>query len=542
MKHRCQRLWLVVAVAALVLTVTALALVAAAAVAPTATIQGRVVDANGPVAGATVRIQATTNQTLSALDGTFTLGGLADGVTVTVSAWKQLYYCAKAEGVSPPASGITLTLRLYQTNDNPAYPWIPPSGDNSCASCKPVVTQIWLDNDLHARSGTNPRFFSLYNGTDVSGTAAISPGFKLDFPGTAGNCATCHAPGAAVDAPFTTDMNLLTGVDRQFGIHCDFCHKVAGVYLNPATGLPYPNAPGVLSMDVRRPFPASERYQLFFGTFDDDNVPQEDTYLPAIARSQWCAPCHQFSFWGTPIYQSFAEWLASPYPQLGVECQTCHMPPDGVTTNVAPGTGGVDRDPMTIHAHTMPGAASQALLQNTVAMTLTARQLAGSVQVSVTLVNVGAGHDVPTDHPGRHMILSVQASGPQGQPLAQSSGSTVPVWGGAQAGHPGKAFAKVLRDAASGAAPVVSYWKQTSIVSDNRLPASGRDTSLYTFTAPASGGVVMVRAELRFRRLFQQEQEARGWDMPDVVMEEAEVMVPVDPTWHTYLPLALQQQ
>ena len=165
------------------------------------------------------------------------------------------YYCAKVEGVIPPASSLSLTLRLYQTNDNPDYEWIPPTGSNSCYSCKPGVTQIWLDNDAHARSGNNPRFFSLYNGTDITGTSVITPGYKLDFPGTAGNCATCHAPGAAVNAPFTTDMNLLSGIDRDFGVHCDFCHKVADVYLNPATGLPYPNAPGVISMDIRRPFP-----------------------------------------------------------------------------------------------------------------------------------------------------------------------------------------------------------------------------------------------------------------------------------------------
>ena len=94
-----------------------------------------------------------------------------------------------------------------------------------------------------------------------------------------------------------------------------------GVYLDPTTGLPYDNVPGVISTGPRRPFPESERYQLFFGTFDDDNVPEEDTYLPLIEKSQFCAPCHQFSFWGTPIYQSFKEWLESPFPEnRGVDC------------------------------------------------------------------------------------------------------------------------------------------------------------------------------------------------------------------------------
>ncbi len=543
-----RRKWLVCVSIALTIFGVTLALYAASArpavsasgLSP-GNIEGMVVDEGGnPVAGATVRIQATVNSTLSGPDGGFTLDGLAEGNPVTISAWKEAYYCAKAEGVTPPASGITLTLRLYQTNDNPDYEWIPPTGANSCYSCKPGVTDIWLNNDLHARSGTNPRFFSLYNGTDITGTTVISPGYKLDFPGTAGNCATCHAPGAAVDAPFTTEMNLLAGTDREFGVHCDFCHKVADVYLNPATGLPYPNAPGVLSLDVRRPFPASPRYQLFFGTFDDDNVPEEDTYLPLIAKSQWCAACHQFSFWGTPIYQSYQEWLESPYPQLGVECQTCHMPSDGIMTNVAPGMGGVERDPLTIHAHTMPGAASETLLQNTVSMSVTTQTVGNTVVVTVTLTNTGAGHHVPTDHPGRHLILTVAAMDGGGQPLFQLQGGIVPQWGGAQAGLPGKAFAKVLRDAITGEYPVVSYWKQTLIVSDNRLPAFGRDISVYRFAAPPGGGPVTVDVALLFRRVFRAEIDARGWDAPDILMETAHNDLSAQPWWVCYLPLVTQ--
>jgi len=529
--------WLVCASLVSAVIGTALIFISVRAL-PAAVVSGSVVDEQGlPVAGATVRIQAGANSTLSAADGTFTLTGLTEGVPVTVSAWKGKYYCAKVEGVIPPASSVTLTLRLYQTNDNPSYEWIPPTGSNSCYSCKPGVTQIWLDNDAHARSGSNPRFFSLYNGTDITGTNVITPGYKSDFPGTAGNCATCHAPGAAVNAPFATDMNLLSGIDRDFGVHCDFCHKVAGVYLNPATGLPYPNAPGVISMDIRRPFPESPRYQLFFGTFDDDNVPLEDTNLPLIKKSQWCATCHQFSFWGTPIYQSFREWAESPYPQLGIECQTCHMPPDGVMTNVAPGMGGVERDPLTIHAHSMPGAGSQVLLENTIAMSVTAQTIENTLVVSVTLENVGAGHHVPTDHPGRQMILTIGASDEGGLPLTQSGGSTVPAWGGAQSGLPGKAYAKVLRDALTGEYPVVSYWKQTFIASDNRIPAKGEDRSVYTFSAPLEGGKVTLKVNLFFRRIFQDEMDRRSWNVPDIVMEGYQTVVPTGSRWLYFLPV-----
>lgn len=508
---------------------------------PQADISGVVVDeAGAPVAGATVRIQTTTNSTTSHLDGSFTLQGLSEGVPVTVSAWKDLYYCAKVEGVLPPASPVTLTLRLYQTNDNPAYVWEPPTGAISCYSCKVGVTQIWLDNDAHGRSGSNPRFLSLYNATDITGTAIITPGYQLDFPGTAGNCATCHAAGAALDAPFTTNMNTLPELDQNFGIHCDFCHKVADVYLNPSNGLPYNNAPGVISMDVRRPFTDTQNFQLFFGTFDDDNVPEEDTYLPLIEKSQWCASCHQFSFWGVPIYQSFKEWLVSPYPSLGIECQTCHMPSDGVLTNVAPGAGGLERDPLTIHAHTFPGAASEALLQNTVLLTATTQLELNSLQVSLTLTNTEAGHHVPTDFPGRQMLLLVEAHDSQANHLPLLSGSTIPTWGGEQASLPGKVYAKILQDVVSNEYPVVSYWKQTRLLSDNRLAAFESDSSSYLFALPPASQPVTVTVRLLFRRSFIEDMDARGWGMADILMEEITVPVSIPPSWHVYLPLMIE--
>jgi hypothetical protein len=88
---------------------------------------------------------------------------------------------------------------------------------------------------------------------------------------------------------------------------------------------------------------------------------------------------------------------------------------------------------------------------------------------------------------------------------------------------PGKAYAKVLRDVLSGEAPVVSYWKQALIDSDNRIPALAADRSSYSFVAPAGGGPVIVRASLRLRRVFQPVMDAKGWNMADIVMEEAEV-------------------
>ena len=198
------------------------------------------------------------------------------------------------------------------------------------------------------------------------------------------------------------------------------------------------------------------------------------------------------------------------------------MPPNGDTFFALPEVGGLAHRPETIPSHQQLGATSIDLLQETVVLDLSAEERNGEVMVTVTITNTGAGHHVPTDYPGRHMILTVEASA-GGQPLALTQGDVVPAWGGAQAGMPGRAYAKVLRDVLSGEAPVVSYWKQALIESDNRIPALASDRSSYRFVAPAGGSPVTVQASLRLRRVFQPVMDAKGWDMADVVMEEAEV-------------------
>jgi len=530
---------------------------------PPGTLTGEVVDQDGmPVAGAQVSIQATSHTTLTDREGRFRLTGLESGVPLTVSAWKDKYYCAGQASILPPASGIHLVLRLVQTNDNPAYRWVPPTGENSCYSCKPGVTQVWLDNDAHGKSAVNTRFLSMYNGTDLQGNRSpltrytesrdygrmpippdpnkpyYGPGYKLDFPNASGNCATCHIPGAAMDNPYGVDPNQVSGVDK-FGIHCDFCHKIGGVLLDPKTSLPYSDMPGVLSLDLRRPFPTDpQRYQLFFGTFADDNVPMEDTRLPLISQSQFCAACHYGIFWDTLVYNSYGEWYQSPYsdPKTGKTCQDCHTPSptlfDGKPlTNVAPGKGGVERDPLTIHAHTFPGASSASLLQNAVTMKVDTQKQGSQVSVRVKITNDKTGHDVPSDSPLRHLILLVEAFNAKGNRLPYLQGEKIPDWGGVgdpkngyYAGLPGKAYAKILAELWTEISPSGAYWNPTRLVSDNRLAPYASDSSTYIFDHPEQGAVT-VHVRLIYRRAYRSLADQKGWVIPDIVMAEKTMVV-----------------
>jgi nitrate/TMAO reductase-like tetraheme cytochrome c subunit len=487
----------------------------------TVSVSGTVLDELGrPAAGATVRVQTTSNATTSGSDGSFTLAGLTEGVTVTVTAWREGYQPIGAT-VVPPQASVVITLKPHWAGDDPTYAWITsypdPEASLGCGHCMVAFDEWKLD--AHSQSAVNPRFFTMYNGTDTTGRPNVAPGYKLDFPNTAGACANCHAPAAAVNKPFTADMNTLTGVERE-GVLCDLCHKIGAAYLNPASGRPYQNVPGMMSYRLYRP---SATTQIFFGTFDD--VTRRVSYLALEKRSQFCAACHQFSFWGTPIYESFREWQESAYATQNIHCQACHMPTNGMPYFTFPEKGGLIRDPALMATHLQRGATDIALLQNTVTLQLGTARAGGVVQATVVINNTGAGHHVPTDFPGRHLILTVTATDSGGQPLAQVSGPTVPAWGGAEAGLPGKAFAKVLRDLNTGEQPTAAYWNPTVIVSDNRLPAFAIDTTVYEFAAPPSGAV-NVQARLIFRRAFQALLDAKRWDMSDIEMEQETVSVP----------------
>ncbi len=533
--------------------------------APTASatsIRGLVRDLSGPVKGAVVRALGTSRSAISADDGTFVLDGLTPGRAVNLSAWASGYFVAGKNDVLPGQTNVILELAPHPTDDDPGYPWISAFRDPQqplacqhcmgCSNCNTARSTLPFDEwqrDAHSQSAINPRFLSMYNGTDLEGNKSpvtrygfrrdygdfplrpdptqpyYGPGFKLDFPDSAGNCAACHLPTASINAPYQTDPNTAAGVGRE-GVACDLCHKIWDVRRDPSTGLPYPNMPGVLSFDFYRP---AEGKQIFIGPYDD--VPGRSVYSPVYNRSEYCAPCHFGVFWNVTVYNSFGEWLASPYsdPQTGKTCQDCHMPHTGATQFAQPPPdsprSAYAREPQTIFSHAMPGAADVALLQNAVTMTTTVQRTGDEVTVQVAIVNDKTGHHVPTDSPLRNVLLVVTARNRLGRALALRDGETLPPWAGDYAGLPGKGFAKVLEELWTEVSPSGAYWQATRVLSDNRLAACATDASRYTFVAPPAEGSV-IEVKLLFRRAFYTLMEQKGWKDADIVMQSFKTTVP----------------
>ncbi len=557
----------------------------AATVVPTLTvplppaISGTVMDSQGVVVNAIVQAQGLPDQATTDKNGAFKLGGITGTKPITVTAWASGYYVGWIV-LNPDASDwkggneIIITLKPHYTSDNNQYDWFSfegVDGSPGCGLCHREY-QEWKA-DAHSQSAQNPRFLTMYTGRDVKGREgqlvlygldgkplpldpakpSYGPGYKLDNPGRAGNCATCHTPiaskipnrqncawsGCHTDATIERSKHVidpavvplsLTGHAAE-GISCDFCHKIGDVILDPKTKLPLPDMPGILSLRLYRP---PEGEQLFFGTLVD--VPRRDTYLPLLSKSEYCAPCHYGVFGGvvgsgtvrdgTLIYNSYGEWLDSPYsdPKIGKTCQDCHMPVSDANFMVFLERGGVPRDYTEFHDHLMPGASDEQLLKNAVTMKSNVTHVGNKLQLEVHVTNDKTGHHVPTDAPVRQMILIVTAVDKAGQPLTLMEGSVNPSWAGNYTGQPGKVFMKVLRDEWTGEMPTGAYWRPVSIAEDTRLPALATDTTQYTFELPA-GQAAHVKVRLIFRRALQSLAQAKGWTDPDILMAEELIQV-----------------
>lgn len=546
------RRWIVIF--ALIVLAAAMLVVGSVAMRGAMVVQGLVVDENGAIPGAVVRVQGRNESVTTDAQGRFGLVVPAGDPNVVITAWASGYFVGSTKNLSENSLAL-IELMRYPTADNVDYNWFSHEGAQgslSCSHCMPCYDEWKMD--AHSQAAINPRFLSLYNGTTLTGAAGtlttytfdaglginvpvapsqgqdgVGPGFRLDFPDLGGNCATCHMPGAAArkGSAYHVDIQNASGIDLE-SVFCEFCHKVGDVRLN-ASQMPDSSLPGVLSMQLYRP---EADQQIFFGNFDD--VTRRVSYLPLIEESAFCATCHFGSFWGTVAYNSYGEWLDSPYsdPESGQTCQDCHMPAVDYDYFVYPEQGGLIRDSERIFSHRMPGASDDDLLRSAATVTVTTRRQQTRLRVTVRVSNTGAGHDIPTDNPLRNMILLVTARTADGKSLALVSGPTISEWGGvgdpAQGNYarmPGVLYAKILADFYTGETPSYTYWRQTRLVSDNRIPAFGSDETSYEFDLPADAGAVTVDAQLLLRRAFQELMELKHWNTPDMLMSHESVFV-----------------
>jgi hypothetical protein len=467
---------------------------------------GVVTDDLGPLPGARVKYQGDGPAVLSDRTGHFHLPPPARRPQ-RVTAWKEGHVIAASPMGPRP---LRLTLARLPQSDNDDYAWTDPRPDpasaNNCANCHAAIFREWSAS-AHARSATNRRFLNLFDGTDWNGRPTKGWSLLAQRPEGAGVCAACHAPTFR-DPALDYDFRKVSGVAAR-GVHCDYCHKVADA---PTDRL------GVrFGRDGLRLLRPDDGRQLFFGPLDDAHREGEAfAYAPLYKESHYCASCHEGIVFGVHAYGTYSEWLESPARRQGQQCQHCHMAPSGALTNIAPGKGGVERDPRTLASHGLPGGQAD-LLRRCLSVTASAERSKGAVSVRIVVHAEGVGHRVPTGFVDRNLVLVVHATDARGERVPLLNGPTLPAAAGqAVAGRPGQLYARLLRGP-KGEAPV-PFWVDLAEPEDTRLTPGRPEHSTYLFPGHAAS----VQVRLLYRRFWPQVADERSWpDNETVVIDRA---------------------
>ena len=470
-----------------------------------------------------------------------------------------------------------VALNKINAVDDINYAWS--SAYNNCRTCHARQlgegyneVEEW-ERSGHARVFVDPFFTSLYRGTNAGGQATTAtenygPGFKLNYPDQAGDCAYCHAPAAILPSLDPTDLTTYysrpAGANGE-GVTCDVCHKVSDVLLD---GDKYPSAgnPGVRSLQFLR---VSSSF--VFGPFSNILLPASDesqkhavsSCSPVLSKSELCAACHYGSFNGMPIYNSYGEWRESKYGRNARNaayktCQDCHMSHMDVKDVKTPLSlrsacsetteqyQNFDHNLMDV-GQDDTGRIVPRMVQNAASLKvkLTYEPAQGnSLKVRVEVENKKAGHKFPTDSPLRHLILVVSANDQFEFPLALVNGEKLPDWAGAgnpvmsqngvdgYAGRPGTIFANLLVEEATNISPTAAYWNKTRYAfttedgrnSDTRLVPGEAQVSDYSFNVP-DFGEMHITVKLIYRYAFFDLMDQKDWIRPDVLVAVAECRI-----------------
>lgn len=486
-------------------------------------VSGTVVDADGPVAGAIVRYQGLAVLTQTDAAGRFSLPRLVSPAG-RITASKDGYLIAGAPAESEP---LVLTLERLPATDNESYQWVEPTPDeaarHNCGNCHQDIYREWSLSG-HARSVLNRRFLNLYDGSDWHGRPKRGWNFLAEHPDGAGVCTACHAPTVPFADRAYYDLREARGVD-SLGVHCDYCHKVTG-----ATAGRIGFTHGRFGLELLRPFmeeetrrhgdtappgpvhdqvphlrvPASPRRQLFFGPLDDVDR-GEDAYSTFYRSSRYCASCHEGVVFGVHAYSTYSEWLDSPARKEGKECQSCHMKPTGSLTNIAPGRGGIARDPQTLASHLLFAHSQADMLRRSLKVSAELHHDEEGIRVEVELRADDVGHRLPTGFVDRNLMLIVEAVS-DGATARLEHGPVLPPLAGKDfAGLPGRLFAKQLQDS-EGRSPA-PFWRARSDTVDTRLLPGRAEHATFVF-GPATAS---VRVRLLYRRFWPEVADSKGW-------------------------------
>ncbi len=527
-------------------------------------IRGRVISTYGPVENARVRVAGDENYTLTDRQGQYELiAAHPPGTRITMHPpGTRLLVTAGKEGWFNNGQVVDLSGRIRDIflnpvylNDRPDYRFNSPV---VCSRCHVKLTRYW-DQSKMAHTTSNPKLLNMYYGTDAFQRQGIGPGYRLDNPGSEGNCTTCHAPSVADSVPQSQDLKkvLRNPMTEWDGISCEYCHKVRKVIKDKTK-------PSHKAAVLERQSPSRGNSILVFGPYDDVMVPpMAASYNPVIDRGEFCSICHNHfkkldngktwdssSVYSTaewkgfgldgndylPIQTTYQEWkqwqdqLPADDSNKGKKCQDCHLswrkemlPYDNfVVDGNARRMWGTFRSPINIRPHHFDGG-TEIQLKTALALELEGEISEKKLTVTVFTTNTNGGHWVPTGETMRSVMLLIKATDSNGIPLKMINGGRLPEWAGKgnagdghYAGLPGAAFARILGDDQGNLH--VPFWKATRVVSDTRIRPKKTVELKFEFAIEDSEDEPTAEASIIYRPVIRSLAEIKNWDVKDIVI------------------------
>jgi hypothetical protein len=222
---------------------------------------------------------------------------------------------------------------------------------------------------------------------------------------------------------------------------------------------------------------------MILGPYDDSAAPHPTQFDPSFRTTQICYRCHNVvsgpaQFYNVGPCGTYAEYEGGFFmKERGFICQSCHMPE--IDRPVAKGSP-IRRG----RRHLWRGGHDPDMVKRAVAIQVAAAPSSPKpgedLNVTLTLVNAGAGHKIPTGDPDRHFTVEFALKDRNGNPIAQQT-DTMGRW---------------------------IMWQPAIIeLYDNRLlPLASRD---YVFTTRLPEDLDGVRLTARVRYHIQSERQHR---------------------------------
>lgn len=260
---------------------------------------------------------------------------------------------------------------------------LPSLSAQTCNGCHATIHDQWAGS-AHAQAATDPVY--------LAAAAAL---------GSPPLCDECHLPMTNQRATLPKGPGALGKTERQpnptwnptlaqEGVTCAACHVRDGTILGP------------------RELPA-------------ERAPHPVKREPALQTAEACAFCHQAELPGAeehPFLDTVGEWQRSPFAEIGVVCQDCHM------TRVSGSIAGSRFAAFASHGAPDRAASIARALTTEVSLKAPQVQRGSAVRATVTVMNTGAGHAVPTGDPSHEIELRFRVETAAGELAAEDATSS----------------------------------------------------------------------------------------------------------------------